>query len=44
VEFRVAPSPSSVERKQAGDDDDKWADDPVVQAAKGLGAEIRPID
>ena len=43
VEFRVAPSPSSVERKQTGDKD-KWADDPVVQAAKGLGAEVRPID
>ncbi len=40
VEYRIVPA-SNAERKQDGE---KWADDPLVQAAKNLGAEVRPIE
>lgn len=42
VEYQVVTSPSDVEGGQA-ESNDVWADDPVVQAAKDLGAQVRPI-
>ncbi len=42
VHCRIAASSPAVARGQS-ELQDEWADDPVVQAAKGLGAEVRPI-
>jgi hypothetical protein len=52
VEYRIAgPGEGAIPEKTppvvVGDPNDlseKWADDPVVQAAREMGAEVRPID
>jgi hypothetical protein len=42
VEFQVAASPSDIDQRRA-ELNAIWEDDPVVQAAKSLGAKVRPI-
>jgi DNA polymerase-3 subunit gamma/tau len=42
VAYRIVTSSPGVEREQVNVQDE-WADDPLVQAAKNLGAEVRPI-
>jgi DNA polymerase-3 subunit gamma/tau len=42
VAYRIAASASGVEHERANVQDE-WSDDPLVQAAKNLGAEVRHI-
>jgi hypothetical protein len=43
VEFQVAALPADIDQRRATESNGVWDDDPLVQAAKNLGAKVRPI-